>query len=257
MLAQERLELSHNPINKVRHLVDRIKNQLSFGQLRLAERYISSELKILVRLSFIGGSGKVCDFIAYYQRHESVFIEPERLSNSEINSPFVHSYSDGQQEPMLVNNVELVEQPERLVRSDVRLYRLDDVQRIGRDLLYFSIANGRLILLNSVGNGKVNAFVGSTAVSLDKLPHQVIKSTPKIVDSISKDERDFVGNGFDFSDIKRRVLNLRYSVRLGSNSIGLILKEPVDSSIQFTDVLFGPFNFQSDSVNALLRAHAL
>jgi hypothetical protein len=158
---------------------------------------------------------------------------------------------------MLVHNIQLMEQPERLIESSVWLYRLDDVSRTLRDMLYFSLANRRCILLGSISNREVGVSPGLLPSRFNELPCEMIKSASEIMDSVSDEQRDSIGNGFDLGDIERSVLNLRYAVRLGSKSIGLFLKESLDGEIKITDVLFGPFNFQSDSVDAKLCVHAL
>jgi hypothetical protein len=254
--SEESLKLTGKSINEVSHLIERIKNQLAFGYLRLAERYFNSELKIVLRL-VVGTGGNVDDFIACYERDKAIFVEPNVDALSDIHSPLVHGSCDGEQKAMLVNNVELMEQPERLIVSLVRLYRTDDVNRVWRDLLYFSIANGRLVLFGTLSNRKVDVAVWNTATSPDKLPHEVVQGTSQVVDSIAEDQGNFVRDGIDVRDVKRRVLNRGYRVPLGPKFVRLIQDECLDSSIKIADVLFGPFNFQSDSVDADLRTHAL
>jgi len=257
VLNQKSVEFRNEPLNEVHHLLERINNQLAFGNLRLTERYIDSELKIMVRLSVVGAGRDIYDLIAYYQWQEPVFVEPKSLAQSEINSPFIHRCDNGKQEPMLVTNIELMEQPERHIHSVVWLYRFEDVSRIFRDLLYFSIAHHRCVLMGSLANRKVGVLVRLPATQLDKLPSEMVKGTPQIVDCVSEYERNVVRDGLDLGYIKRRVLKRGYRVRLGTDSVRFIREESLDCRIEITDVLFGPFNFQSDSVSATLHAHAL
>ena len=77
------------------------------------------------------------------------------------------------------------------------------------------------------------------------------------MNGIADNENDFIGPGREFGDIKRRVVNCGYTVRLGTNSVRLVLVECFDRSIQVADVLFAPFNFQSDAVDSAIRTHAL
>jgi hypothetical protein len=133
MLTEKAVESTDQSLHEVRHLIERIKNQLSFGNLRLAERYINAELKILARLSFIGGSGEIYDLVACYERYEPLRVKPQCLSDGEINSPLVHGRDGSEQESMLVHNIELMEEPERLIESRVWLYRVGDNKRFGRD----------------------------------------------------------------------------------------------------------------------------
>ena len=254
--SEESLKLAGKSINEVSHLIERIKNQLAFGNLRLAERYVNSELKLLVRL-VVGTGGNVDDFIACYERDKPILVEPNITTLSEVHPPLVHGSCNSEQKAMLVNNVELMEQPERLIQSLVRLYRTDDVKCIGRDLLYFSIADGRLVLLGSLSNRKVDVAVWNAATSLDKLPHEIVQRASQVVNSIANNQGNVVRDRIDVSDVKRRVANFGYRMRLGSKSIGLFGKEGFYAGIQVSDMFFGPFNFQSDSVDAALRTHAL
>jgi hypothetical protein len=253
---QKFVELPDNTFNVINHLLERIKNKLAFGNLRLPERYIEADLELFVRLSLIGGSGKVSEFAAHYRRHEPIFVEPDIYTHGHINSPFVPSRCDCNQQAMFVHNVEMMDKPECLIESDIWLYRLDDVSRICRDLLYFSVAHGRLVLLGSFGDWEVNTFVGSPARGLHKLPHKVIKHAPDVVNRIANNQRDSVGDRLNIGDIKRCVMDGSYRVRLGSKSVRLVRHVLIDSHVQVSDVLFGSFNFKSDPVSSILRSHA-
>jgi len=57
ILVQERPKDTDDAIHEVRHLIERFKNRLTSNNLRLSERYIKSELEVLVRLSVIGSCG--------------------------------------------------------------------------------------------------------------------------------------------------------------------------------------------------------
>jgi hypothetical protein len=128
---------------------------------------------------------------------------------------------------------------------------LDDVSSIGRDLLQFSFPTADAYCCGVSQMGKVGAFVGRTAPSFNKLPHEMIQGTPKIMDSVANNERDSVWDGLDLSDVKRRVLNCGYRVRLGPKSVRLILDENLDNCIKVTDELFGPFNFEANATDSV------
>ena len=233
--------------NEVSHMVERFKNRLTSDNLRLSERYIKSELKALVRLSMVGGSGHVYDFIAAFERHRS-FRECDLPSGSENNAPAVERHGSREHEPMLVNTVELMDMPEGIVSSDVRLYRTQDFFSAHRHLVYFSLANGRCILLGTFADGEVSVFVRSSTASFDQLPNKMVEGTPEIVNGISDHQVDFVGDGLNTADIKSYMLNL--SFRLDSKRIRLRVAEHANPAIQITDVLFGPFNFESYPVDS-------
>lgn len=60
------LKTADNAIDKLFHFLERFKNRLTFDNLRLSERYIKSELKILVGLLVVGRCGDSHNFIAAY-----------------------------------------------------------------------------------------------------------------------------------------------------------------------------------------------
>jgi len=182
MLDQERFEPSEDSVNEFRHFIEGFKNRLTSENLRLSERYIKSKLKALVRLSMVGGSGYVYDFVAAFERHRS-FGECDLPSRPEDNAPAVERYGSCEHEPMLVNTVELVDMPEGIVPSDVRLYRTQDFFSANRHLVYFSLANGRCILLGTFADREVSVLVGSTTASIDQLPNKMVKGTPEIVNA--------------------------------------------------------------------------
>ena len=49
----ESLKLSDDAANKIRHTIECFKNRLTSDNLRLSERYVKSELKILMRFSYV------------------------------------------------------------------------------------------------------------------------------------------------------------------------------------------------------------
>lgn len=154
---------------------------------------------------------------------------------------------------MFVDTVQFVDIPKRVVPTHVRLYREQDFFRADPHLLYFSCAHGRTILLGTLGaiaNGEICSVVGGSSTGLNQLPSEVIEGTSEVVNHISDDYRKLIGNGLDALDVKRRVMNLGYRVRLGSNFIRLIVGEKSDPLIKFEDMLFGPFNFEPNSVDS-------
>lgn len=240
--TEEWLKLGDEMANQIGHLMERFKNRLTRDNLRLSERYIKSELQILALLRV----GQSHHFIASMKGlPDNSHREHERIPNN-VHAPRVRLHRNCQYESVLIDAVEFVDMPERTIASDVRLYTADEFLRFGMDLLYFSLANGRCILLGTLlqiilTDREVRILPGGSAISLDKLPSQMIKGASQVVDSISDDCANLVGNRLDAVDIEGYVRNLRYV--LGPQSIGFRIAEGSDSNIQIADVLFGPFNF--------------
>lgn len=247
---QEWLKIGDDAANKVRHIIDRFKNRLAFNNLRLAERYINSELKILVCLSLVGRSGNIGEFIAEYEN--AGYLRERQCHSIDRNVPSFEKHNSSKHESMLVNNIELADMPERIIPSYVRLHSLDDFLRTGADFLYFSATHGRCVFLKTIRtteNREEGVFIGDATVSLDELPCKMVECTSQIMNGITKNDRDGSGNRLRPSDIKRCVLD--YRVRLGSDCVRLGTNESLDSQVQISDVLFGPFNFEPDSIDSI------
>ena len=242
--SEKWLETADNSINQIQKLCDRLKDQLSFSNLRLAERYIKSELKILMRMSVIGGSGQIGDFIAHFERDKSVAVEREYLSGCDLHSEAIHTGHNRKQEPVLIDYVEVMEQPKIAIQSVVRLYRAQDFFGTHSHSVYFSLSNRRCILLGTIANREIGVLVGRSATSLNKLPREVIECTSKVMNRVPENKRHVVGDGLDLRDKECRVFDCGYRMRLGAKSIWFGIKKPLNRNVQVTDVLFGPFNLE-------------
>ena len=68
---------SNDPVNEITHALERFKNGLTLANLRLVERYIESELHILIEFRY-GPSEK---FLAYLQRERAIGREVHGMKN--------------------------------------------------------------------------------------------------------------------------------------------------------------------------------
>ena len=246
-------KVGDDAVHKIRHTIERFNNRLSSDNLRLSERYINAELKLLLSGSFIGRNGNICNFIAEFQRAR--FLPERNRHSTDISPPTAYECRDSDQESMFVSDVEFMEIPKRVVSSRVRLYRANDFFRARSHHLYFSLADGRCIFLGGLANRKIGISVRGAATSFNKLPNKMVEGTSQIMNGIAEDQRDFVWDGTDFRDIKRHVLNFR--LFLDSENIRLSITEGADLRVQNLNVLFGPFNFESDSVESIHASASL
>jgi hypothetical protein len=246
--TQVRFEGVNDGIYEVCHTLERFKNRLTSNNLRLSERYSKSELEILVACSVISGCGDIDDFVATFQKNRGL-----TPSNGPIgpnnNVPTIDSCGDGEKKAMLVDSIQLMDMPESIVATTVRLYRKQHFFSGNGHLVYFSLANGRCVLLRTLADGEVGIFVRSSASCLDKLPSQMVERTSKVVENIPNNWGEVVWGGVDAADVQSYVLNLR--LFLNAECIRFRIAEGANSNIQITDVLFGPFNFKSDPVNSV------
>jgi hypothetical protein len=247
-LDQEPFGFIENFADEAYYMVERFKDRLSTENLRLAERYINLELKILVAFTIVSRGGKIDDFIADYQARPASLWKPQCISAIEsVDAPTFESKSHSDYEAMLVDYVKLVEFPERLIPSYVRLHTADEFLDLRTDSVYFSAFEGRCVLLGGLTDRKHRSLVRGSAASFNKLPGQVIQGASNIMNSVADHESDVCRNRIDARDIKRCVENFR--LFLSAKRVGFRLAEIPDCDVQVTDVLFGPFNFKPDPVS--------
>lgn len=133
------------------------KNRLTFDDPRLAERYLKGELRVIVDFSIGNVSKKDVALLEREQRilRFDVHLDPPGTETAtpggkDMNSAAavgdnarsVYSaqrHSHGNQEPMLVDIVKLVESPERDILSLVWLETVDNSDSIIPHSLYFSL----------------------------------------------------------------------------------------------------------------------
>ena len=70
----------------------------------------------------------------------------------------------------------------------------------------------------------------------------MVKGAPKIVQRLSSDKRDVIGNRRSSNDAALDELR-KHRVILGANFVGIRTPEGVESRLKLKDVLFGPFDF--------------
>jgi hypothetical protein len=261
------VQSSDEVANKVRRLIEKWNDRLTFDNLRLSERYLKGEIHILICFRY-GDSG---EFVATIQREFS-----ERLSVKEarqfsggvfIFNPetvFISrdcfwrhtmgriTKSDCKQKMMLVDNVEAVDMPQNCATSSLVWFEnLNSFDRVWPKSLYYSrrlgfIFRGSLQLCSKISevasNGKVQ-FSEGMAMPLRANPgqtiYEMVKSAPQTMNSVAGDEGRPIGNGECGGKIPNALSRLK--VILTANDIGFF-NESKRSFLEVTNVFFGPFD---------------
>jgi len=83
----------------------------------------------------------------------------------------------------------------------------------------------------------------------DQFVRKMVKRTSKVLDDVSGTGDNGPRHISNFIDIKRALTGVH--VILESNAIWVTLEKGFDNPFQITDVLFGPFDFYPDEVNAI------
>lgn len=254
---QERLGLQNDAINKTKQFTEGYKQRLSLNNLRLVERYMKGELHVLVAID--GGSvGQ--QMLADFYREDAPFSwdgttdkgnacswrQRRCIDANGIRTDARSNESEScrEQEAMLVDNIQLVEHPEVVIPSLVRLSSINEGFGSGTDTVYFSARFG-LIFVRTLADRIHGLLGGGIAIGVNHLTDQIIESTSEIVDCIARDQRDDLGNRRDACQtISSQIAKL--VVCLAHDFVGLRLHEGVKLDFNVLDVLFGPFDLPSD-----------
>lgn len=273
-LDKQGLEIGDQVVNKIRHTLERFKNRLTLKNPRLTERYLQIELRILVLITSVdlfprsGDSSQISsEYVACFERALPARgfegkVEGVNFGVGESATECVlHDHSlevsrerlnadggtDCDHEAMLVDIVKLVQMPERVIPSLVRLASVDSFYRSLRHSLYFSGRFG-FVFRGVVGDREAgrpeNLFTGSS-VDLREVVGEVIQRGPEIEQSVSSDGRNLSGRIFSLNEIIDLCAR-NMVVWLEADSIRISLKKCADFPFEITDVLFGPFDFRPD-----------
>ena len=256
VLLEQRSEAGNKTLDKIEHVLQHFKDRFTLDNPRLIERDLEGELLILVHF-IIRGTNE--ELIACIQR-EKVVSGPDaqtrdgnskRLSQRLLQKPShvtcnvyaLKGRTSGDKESMLIDLVQAVETPKRVISSFVRFDRVNRVYGVLPHALYFSRLSG-FVLRGRVKEREVDMEEWPRLPRADqnKLISQMVKGAAKVLDNVS-------GND---CDVRRDILNAdevidwssRHSVAPGSDFVWGFSDKGFDSAIQIVDVLVGPCDFR-------------
>jgi hypothetical protein len=206
--------------------------------LRLVERYIKEELYLVVIFRSRRGSG---DFATFLKRS---IVEVGGPHDIHWPASATRCEPHRNQAAMLVEIVELVESPEIVISSSVRVHPLDDLLDILPHSVHLSVKSGYLFFgrRDVLGDWKCGKNSGLfDAGSFDQFPRKIVQTTVEILDNVTHDDRDGFGKGISFHDIKNPLASVR--VFLSGNAIRARILEFPENDFEFIDMLVGPLDF--------------
>ncbi len=259
--SEKRFEVGNNVADKIKRTLERFENRLSLRDLRLSERYLKSELQILVQFKVFK------EYVASFQRtnlllggNELISCVSEASEQRNASPPIPqsvnrnHRCADSSKCAVLVDVIQFAEPPNRVIPTLVRFDRIDRFYRIFAHQLYFSMLTG-FVFLGGAGNRESNRAELSTAIGTftggeNELIGQVIESGPERLQNVTTDQRNICANVGDVDDdVLPELRKLRMT--LGANFIWLGFDEAPNSGFQVMDMFFGPFDFMADALNSL------
>src|SRR5579862_6991639 len=221
-------ELANDTIDKLRKLGQNLNDRLTLDNLRVAERYIKGEIELLIL--FRHHSGNDCtNYCAIFKHGRGIGTEGLRradLKSDCLPACFLH-VDDGasdaaksdcgyQNEPVLVDNIKVMEHSEVSVPSLVWLDSLKNGRGSRVNSLYFGVRCG-FTDFRSIVDGKTCMSIRSVPILFDQLPCQMVKGAAQIVDSIADDQGQFFGDGRTLMNPLDFVSTLK--INLNSDSI--------------------------------------
>lgn len=139
----------------------------------------------------------------------------------------------GQEQTMLIDDIELMESPQEPVASLVWVDTVENFESILPHSWYNSAQNG-FVVFGRIGDWELRVMVEDW----NKTASEVIKSAAKTVKGIAKDQWNLSGDGWNFADVIGEVSRLQIGFRKSGDGISLM--KPTHSRIEILDVMFGP-----------------
>ena len=234
-------------LNRLRKHIERWDNRITLDNLRLGERYFKEGLHIHLCFEVSGNPEK---FVAHLHR------TPPKLKYPPALKSFVHvltSNNRNNQKMVLIDIVKVVEAPKRIIPTFVWFERVDSFYSRLPHSTYLSSLAG-LVSLGVTEDRK--AYFPPRRVPLfpdDKRVCEIVQDPPKVVDSVAQDRRKLQGNIPHARHIKNQIARLRLTLTSDDIRLGIAAQKGPNFDLQVTDVLFGPFDFYTDTRQIFAR----
>lgn len=231
------------------HEFERQAQRITFCQPRFVKAYFSVEAHVLFRLV----SGKGQQFFACVQfdwwRGSFAHYDVEARTGRKADTIWAHRrhivwsesasriyQAHGQEQTVLVDVVELVDEPYEPVTSLVWLDTVERFESILPDSLYHSVRDG------SVRLGRMSDWeLCVRGDSLDQPTGEVVQRTTEAMQRITGDHWNTCGDGWNIRGVMRDFSSIR--VFLDTERVEIGVPEFRNSGVELLDVLLGPIQF--------------
>src|SRR5579862_1283218 len=252
-----------NPAHKLRKLMEKWDDRPTPEKPAFAERYRDNEFDVRVHLRLRGHAEQFC---AIFQHHQ--LANSERRTCQGLQSVGHHlagsdrivddtarcdvPRSTTEQEPMLVSNVHLMENPDVSFPSLVRLERTDCAYRTLAHSLYLSFELGfafgaTLALAATTARCRESVFATDFVPICDnECADKVIKSASEVVNSVAENAGYFWRDGQSMPDLKA-ICSILW-IFLGDDFARIAIAKDVADLVQVEDMVIGPFDFNPGAV---------
>lgn len=260
-LREQRSEDGNQVADNIEHFLGHFEDRFTLDNPRLVERYLKGELLVLVDFVVRAANVKA---MACFQREEVIGGAQGQVHGREQllcrlpHSP--HQFRTdayafegracGQDQAMLVDTVQAMKLPKRIVPSLVWLDSVDRINGLLPHALYLSRLSG-FVFRGGVKNWEVNMEERPWLSRTDqhKLICQMVKGAPEVLNNIPDDEGDVRRDILDASKVVDWPACL--GVALYSDFVGVFTEEGFESAFQIVDVLIGPCDFRPNAYEAV------
>lgn len=222
----------------------------AFGVPGFIDRYTKHKAHILIHLrkrdgsEFIAcvqmcnGALEIGDLMLQSVAQISAALTNELLFLGWSESMAERTVANRQEQPVFIDDIELMKQPQVVVPSFVWIEAVDLFYRILPQAFYLSRHKG-FISLGIVEYWETCMFrIRSCASGLDHLPNQVVECASEVLKSVTKNERNVGGNLGHAGDIVGSQSGIQ--IILSPDSVWIGLSEGIQAELEIIDVLLGP-----------------
>jgi hypothetical protein len=236
-------EHSDRIIDGIKQLHERWNNKLSVPVSELGERYLRSNLSVVLYCSlrdaqFSGGHR----FSLTILKHIGDDFQTGSGREREISAT-----CDDHQFPVFIESVHVVDDTNQVVcgvgTSEVWLEAINESEDVGtRNALYFSLVSAQFVFRKRrlPKNRELKCFrVIAPRFRCGEVPNNVIQARPQVMDDLSTKHTESFGECQCSMVIERFLPSL--SVWLGNNWVLAFSEESENLTMQVDDILVGPF----------------
>ena len=232
------LELLYDSRDVLLQIQERWDNRLGGAEvISFAEEYSKGRLSIVCYME-LGGSGERIKFptIADYKSRINDFIIVVIMC---AHTSQLSDRNNWEQQPMLVNDVQMVKTPQGVIPSFVWLNYIDDqVENVLPGHLYFSTVDGFYNFTSSITDREIGIPVWDIPGHSNNLTGHNVQGGTQIVDDITNNQRNLSWKriGIEREDV------VPSGIFVDMQTVEVSFKECSKTSLNLLDVLVGPFD---------------